>query len=562
MGRSFAPVAEADVIEQFGPSAKNPFESGSFTYSVERRDGHVFHRESVVGGGAEQEAEVRFAVGSGQRGRSYVVEEDRYLFASPITWYPQDGRWDLAPGYARRNPHFARPVTADCLFCHTNRVEPEAGTVNRYREFPTGHNAIGCERCHGPGASHARAREAGPAGEGGDPTIVNPRRLDYSLREAVCQQCHLQGEQRVPRRGKDYSDYQPGMPLSEVWTDLQRHPDYRPPNKFVGTVEQMRASRCYQSGSGGSRLGCVSCHDPHEKPAAGDRVDYFRRKCLACHELRGCTEAKAVRLRQSPQDSCVDCHMPRTGSTFAHASVTEHRVPRRPAAAPPGEAPDWTPGGPPPLVPFFTEAEGADRRETSRALGIALIQTSDNQPPDRARALASLALPPLDAAVAAAPDDADAATARGQALWLLGRLGEARDAFESVLRLEPGRELTLFRAAALAARMKRPGDAWALWERAVAVNPYRYTYRAELASLAQQAGDWPRAVREAERALALQPSHRPARQVLVLSLVRRGDPTRAGRELGTLLTLSPPEQRDGLRQWYARVAAPAKQSGP
>jgi hypothetical protein len=565
MGRSFAPVAEAETIERFDTPARNPFESGTFTYFVERKGGRVFHHESVLGRGgpvAEHAAEVRFAVGSGQRGRAYLVEADGFLFASPITWYPQEGRWDLAPDYAKRNPHFARPVTPDCLFCHTNRIDPEEGTVNRYRAPLSGHNAIGCERCHGPGALHVGSREGGAAGEGVDYTIVNPRRLEHPLREAVCQQCHLQGEQRVLRQGKGYSDYRPGMPLHAVWTDLQRHEDYRPPNKFVGTVEQMRASRCYQAGSGEGRLGCVSCHDPHDKPSAEGRVAYFRAKCLACHAGRGCAESPAARLRRSPEDSCVDCHMPRTGSTFAHASVTDHRIPRRPAAGSLGEARAWSPGGAPPLVAFFTEADGADRGETARALGVALVEVSDNEPPDRARALAEWALPLLDAALAAAPDDPDVSTARGQALWLLGRLGEARKAFDSVLRREPRRELTLFRAAALAGRMKRPGEARALWERAVALNPFRYVYHAELASLSQQLGEWPRAARECERALALQPSHRPTRQVLVLSLVRQGDRGRAARELETLVAVSPPEQRDGLRQWYARLTAPEKRPGP
>ena len=42
----------------------------------------------------------------------------------------------------------------------------------------------------------------GPA----DYTIVNPGRLGWPLREAVCQQCHLGGAARVVRRGRKRAD--------------------------------------------------------------------------------------------------------------------------------------------------------------------------------------------------------------------------------------------------------------------------------------------------------------------------------------------------------------------
>ena len=75
----------------------------------------------------------------------------------------------------RRNQHFGRPIEPDCLYCHANRFEAVAGTINGYRR-PIFHGlSIGCERCHGPGGLHVRS--PGPAdGPGGDRTIVNPRR--------------------------------------------------------------------------------------------------------------------------------------------------------------------------------------------------------------------------------------------------------------------------------------------------------------------------------------------------------------------------------------------------
>src|SRR5207248_650851 len=123
-------------------------------------------------------------------------------FQSPITWYPQKGAWDLSPGYATRHHHFARPVPAECLFCHSNHVAAVPDTVNHYRAPIFQGHAIGCERCHGPGELHVRRHEGNEELSQADTTIVNPRRLDPVLADSVCEQCHLQGEVRVLRRGQ------------------------------------------------------------------------------------------------------------------------------------------------------------------------------------------------------------------------------------------------------------------------------------------------------------------------------------------------------------------------
>ena len=159
-------------------------------------------------------AAVSYAVGSGAKVRSYIVDRLGYLLASPACWYPHGGRWDLAPGYEARDRHFNRPVTPGCLFCHSNFAEHVEGTVNQYREPSIRGFAIGCERCHGPGELHVAARGRGEPPDGkADLTIVNPTRLETGLRQAICEQCHLQGEERVVGRGRGDWDFRPGLPL-------------------------------------------------------------------------------------------------------------------------------------------------------------------------------------------------------------------------------------------------------------------------------------------------------------------------------------------------------------
>src|SRR5262249_1800130 len=153
-----------------------------------------------------------------------------------------------APGYKSRNLHFERRVSGDCLFCHSNRVEAIPHRVNQYVEPIFAGYAIGCERCHGPGRLHADSYARGEM-EGTACSIVNPARLEPELREAVCQQCHLQGEVRIPRPGRNPFDYRPGLPLREFLSVYVLVPELRD-NRAVGHVEQMYDSVCFQKSGG------------------------------------------------------------------------------------------------------------------------------------------------------------------------------------------------------------------------------------------------------------------------------------------------------------------------
>ncbi len=186
MGRSLAPIENVPEWEG-GPGDDRPhFVSKGLQYSVEYREGRVFHQEARQDASgriiAQIDAEVQYVIGSGRQAFSYLIERDGFLFESPITRYAKDDRWGLSPGYETRTSRLDRPILPDCLFCHTNRVEQVTSAINRYRT-PIFHGyAIGCERCHGPGELHVRRPTLV---DGRDVTIVNPANLEPSLREAA-----------------------------------------------------------------------------------------------------------------------------------------------------------------------------------------------------------------------------------------------------------------------------------------------------------------------------------------------------------------------------------------
>jgi tetratricopeptide (TPR) repeat protein len=550
MGRSLGPLAAVRPIERYDSSSHNPLTTPGLDLRVERQGGHVLHQALRPDGPPatriESEAEVQYAIGSGQRGRSYLIERDGYLVQSPLTWYVEKGVWDLSPHLGSTPDPFYRPVRVECLFCHSNGVEPFAPESNRYRQQLFRGYAIGCERCHGPGERHVRRHEAGEEEPGPDETIVNPARLTPTLREAVCQQCHLGGVIRVLRRGRQFFDYRPGLPTSEFWTVFVGLPEFSD-TKATGQVEQMAASRCYQASAG--QLGCTSCHDPHELPRAEARLAYYRERCLQCHQKKACGLTPAS--RQEQKDNCMACHMPRrTSADVAHASVTDHRIPRRPEANPStgrnrALRPDEVP-----LVNFHRR-EAAGSPETDRALGLALADLAGGkQAPALRGQLVRLALPLLEAAAQRAPDDLPVVRARGFVFWLGGRRQKAQAAFEAALALAPDDETTLTYAAGLAVQAGQ-NQALDLCQRALVVNPWNERSQYEVARLRGELGDWPGALNGCRVALGLSPAYVNARRLLVSALLQTGQKEQARAELARLLELNPPDAA-ALRQWSER----------
>jgi Flp pilus assembly protein TadD len=553
MGRSFAPMFEVADHERCDVGAHNPFEKFGLDYRVERDGQRVFHRETPHAAGGrpafDLKVEIHYAMGSGTRGRSYLIDRDGYLFQSPISWYAQSAAWDLSPGYTETQ-HFERPIEAQCLFCHANDANPVEHTLNLYRKPLFRAHAIGCERCHGPGQLHVEQRQHGLVTSAFDDTIVNPGRLEPALREAVCQQCHLQGEKRILRRGRQPFDYRPGLPLHLFWSVFVRISELNTDNQAVGQVEQMYASRCYHASDG--QLGCISCHDPHSVPAAEEKAAYYRSRCLTCHAERGCQLALTVRQARN-QDDCRACHMPRNDSSdIAHTAVTDHRILRKPVPHASPEHPRTLAPGENPLAYFYKDLQDPFDREVFRDMGLALIELARQHGP-QATPLAPLALPLLEGAVHRAPDDVAAWEAKGYALWMQGQGADALEAFDTALARAPQRENSLNDAGLLAEMLKQPERAISYWRRAIAVNPWRGFYRYQMARLLAQREDWSEALAECRAILRLNPASKETRLLQIRCRLGRGEKEQARAELTTLLELKP-QDPDGLRHWFEEQA--------
>ncbi len=209
MGRSLTEVTTAVPLEFSKPAQFFHSKTGR-RYRVFRKPGELLIEESL----ADQSGRVvysdprmvRYAIGSGNHARSFLVEQPGRLYQAPIAYFKATGRWDMSPGYdTEAYIGFTRRVTANCLFCHAGRVNTQNRTGDIFQASrPFAETSIGCERCHGPGDRHVAQPGA---------AIVNPEKLSQDLRDQVCEQCHLFGAARITQPGRSLADYQPGQPL-------------------------------------------------------------------------------------------------------------------------------------------------------------------------------------------------------------------------------------------------------------------------------------------------------------------------------------------------------------
>src|SRR5947209_15630053 len=137
----------------------------------------------------------------------------------------------------------------------------------------------------------------------------------------------------------------------------------------------MRLSKCYRASEG--KMTCITCHDPHVQPQAGEAPEYFRAKCLTCHTEKSCTAPLAERARQDPADNCIACHMPkRDVKVISHSVLTNHRIVAHPQEPFPEEAFNMTTPQLPDLAQLSATGSGpkaADKLTLLRAYGQVML---------------------------------------------------------------------------------------------------------------------------------------------------------------------------------------------
>jgi predicted CXXCH cytochrome family protein len=316
------PMANASGPAQDGLIPADFFHAASGVhYRVYAQGGQVWLSYQRQGASADRELsgreELRYFLGSGRRGRTYLFEREGYWFESPINWYGKRQIWDMAPNYlSAREAPLTLPVDPGCLRCHASGAALSLTDArNHYAGEPFAHGGIGCASCHGDPAAHLASGGKKPMA---DIDLMAPVR-----RDSVCLSCHLEGQAAVVREGKDLASFAPGDNLFDYALYFVRTAENGSGGRATSQWEALLRSECQRKS--GDRLTCTTCHDPHGSPPPEDRVAFYRAKCLQCHNQPGFAAA------HHPGDpDCTSCHMARPPSNdIAHEQVTDHWIRRR-----------------------------------------------------------------------------------------------------------------------------------------------------------------------------------------------------------------------------------------
>ncbi|MBI3863524.1 MAG: hypothetical protein HY290_16660 [Planctomycetia bacterium] len=505
MSQSLAEPRDAAPIEDFAHAEFSP--QPGLTYYVEQTATGVVHHEKCVDAAGEaiydQGIPIALSVGSGERGRSYLIERGGRLYVSPISWYTKAGRWDFSPGYAvDHNLRFDRKVSEGCMACHAGRVALSEEDHDRFASPPVHEGSIGCERCHGPGREHIAFRNASATGRQEDP-IVNPARLTDGRRDAICNQCHLQGRRRVVRSGRSEFTFRPGMFLGDNWVVFLKTAGVSSGTAAaVSQVEQMHASRCYLESRG--ILGCITCHRGHEVPRGDEADRVYREACVACHSAgkTECSEDRARRVAVTAADSCVVCHMPKFPASDVHAAQTDHRVLRKPRHEP-QESGSEQRRRDDEIVLFSEPGAQVDAREWERARGIFLAErAASGGTADQAKRAVDLLAP----IVKKLPADVEGRYLLGRAHEKLQQNRRSVQVWKEALEIDPRHEDTLDALAVHYHDLHDLAEARRYYERLIEINPEKSQYYGRLAHVLGQLGDFQRAIISAERCLEINPS--------------------------------------------------------
>lgn len=270
----------------------------------------------------------------------------REVYNLPFVYLFEDQRWVPREDVFLRPPNAGRLVgfwNNTCIECHSTGAA--VGFDFDAEEFDSrvAEMGISCEACHGPAEEHVAFhrnplnRYRGHLDDDGDPTIVQPERLDHERSTHVCGQCHGVWMANDPEQWlREGHPFRPGDDLTE--TRFLVRPAHDPDDPRLAELLEdypdalrsrfwsdgmvrvsgremsgMIESPCFEPGE----MSCLSCHsmhesDPNDQLAAGMGTD---QACTQCHEAFADPAALAAHTRH-PVDSsgsrCMNCHMPHT----------------------------------------------------------------------------------------------------------------------------------------------------------------------------------------------------------------------------------------------------------
>ena len=481
--------ASGPAVDGFLPADFEHKQSGVH-YRVTEQSGRVWLDYEREAGEAVRplngRQELRYFIGSGKRGRTYLFEQQGYWFEAPINWYGKQRIWDMAPNHTSdREMPLTMPIDPRCLHCHASGVAqslPDAR--NHYAGEPMANAGITCSGCHGDAAAHVASD--------GKVHTMNIDALEPVRRDSICLNCHLEGEAAVVREGKERETFLPGKNLFDYTLFFVYKSESGSGGRATSQWEALLRSECKKKS--GERLTCTTCHDPHGSPAGNESVTLYRQRCLQCHAQHGFAE------RHHPEEQdCTACHMARPPSNdIAHEQVTDHWIRKRITNA---------------RLPMATSGEleaVGGFAANDRELGLAYAQMASRGNQEAGKRAMEL-LHRAEQAASGAHGDHELHSQLGFLEQLNGEQAKAAMEYKLALQADPYDSLAAGDLALIEAREHHYSEAARLWRLVFDWDPGKSQAGINLAVVECAEGDRAAALATLERLLEFAPDDQKAR---------------------------------------------------
>lgn len=522
-------------------------------YSMSIREGVGYMRREQAGFRGEPddmvERRIDYVMGSGHKVQTFLHRNDwGELLQMPVAWYSENGGfWAMNPSYDRPDhDDFRRRIRYDCFFCHNAFPAVTAGRDSFYADarYPAAlPEGIDCQRCHGPGSEHVAlaGRRASPASIRS--AIVNPARLPAEQRLEICLQCHLQSTSRAlpystTRMGKGVFSFRPGQLLADYALHYDRAGD-EDGFEIAHAGYRLMKSACFRQSGG--KLGCTTCHNPHDVQSGPAAASRYEAACRGCHVGA-----------HKPGEDCASCHMPqRRTDDVVHVVMTDHRIQRQKPAGdltrPRAEVPEGAAPYRGEVLPFYPRNPAAT---PANELDIAVAQVRaganfgegiprlrrlvEKYKPARAEyyyELAEAYWKSGDTAnafrfhefcLSRDPGSLPCLRDYGMELSANGQLRHGAELLTRALKLAPDDTRTLHDLALTYSRQSRKREAIALLRKAVAIDPDTPESHNALAAELHALGDVAGAESEFRESIRWRPDYALARDNLARLLASQG----------------------------------------